>query len=221
MASTYLITTFALFIKVIGAINGLKTKSWNLASAILLANSFFIAISLVIIGFILDSNPNLNLIFVIFLSSFIIIFLGHVLIKFNTIIFFKILNLIVKLYFKQRSEISNKGLNYLTNSFDKPSLIAWICLLMGFLFPSILAVIFNEYRATLFQLSFIFNSIGTLITVIYTDRRASIYTDKIVMHISEKNDALIYFMKVINSRIISTLFLFIFSLIMYSLIAYL
>lgn len=204
LAVTYLITTFSFFIKVIGAINGLKTKSWNLASAILLINSFFISISLVIIGSILDIQPELNLIFSIFLINFMIIFFGHLLIKFNTHIFFKLLNIIVKIYFKQKIKITYQDSSHPVNTLDKPSLIAWFCLLMGFLFPSMLAVIFNEYRATLFQLSFIFNSIGTLLTVIYTDRRASIYTDKLKMEDNEKKDTYIYFIRVINSRLVST-----------------
>jgi len=215
MSATYLITTFSFFVKIIGSVNGFKTKSWHLAGAILLANSFFIAIALLIIGLILDIQPKLKLIFLIFLSNFIIIFIGHLFIRFNTKLFFKILNQVFNLYFKQKVDLKYQGFKSTIIFIDKPSLIAWLSLLIGFLFPSILAVIFNEYRSTLFQFSFIFNSIGTLITVIYTDRRASIYTDKIQMSLIEKNDSYIYFLKVINSRLFSTFFVIVSLIITY------
>ena len=190
-----------------GAVNGFKTKSWNLASAILLVNSFFIALSLLIIGLILDFNPKLEFIFLIFFLNFILIFIGHFLIKKNLNFFSKLLNQIFNLYFKQDINLKYRGSKITLNAIDKPSTLAWFCLLMGFLFPSILAVIFNEYRSTLFQLSFVFNSVGTLITVLYTDRRASIYTDKTQMNTDEKDDAFNYFIKVINSRLLSTVVL--------------
>lgn len=212
LALTYLLTTFSFYIKIIGSINGLKTKSWNLSSAILLANSFFIAIALTTIGFILDSNPELEIILIIFIIDYLIILTGHLILKnwpSNLFTFFK---KIINFYFKFNLKTKYIGDKRKLFEIDKPSFFAWLCLLVGFLFPSILAVQFNEYRATLFQLSFIFNSIGTFLTVLYTERRASIYTDKVIMKKDEIYHAYEYFLRVINSRIYTSGIMFIFLL---------
>jgi len=178
LSITYILTSFTFIIRMIGAINNINAKSWNLASAVLLLNSFFIAISLSMIAFVIDHQPNLNLLLTLFLLSILMVFIGHLfmIIKFNSTT--ALIKKISKVYFK--SDLINNDNTYklVHYKFDFITFIAWISFLIGFIFPSILAVIFNDYRTTLFQLSFIFNSLGTFLTIIITDKKASLLSDK-------------------------------------------
>jgi len=169
----------------IGAINNINAKSWNLASAITLFNSFFIAIALSTIAYFVDSRPDLKLIIIIFLLSSFIVLLGHIYMfyKFNQIS--KIIKNITNFYFSKDiviNEINEKFKNF---DFDFFTFLAWVFFMIGFIFPTTLAIIFNDYRTTLFQLSFVFNSLGTFITIVITERKASLLSDKNVL---SKND---------------------------------
>ena len=162
----------------LGAINNVNAKSWNLSSAVLLLNSFFIAISLSMIAFILDYSPDLSILLILFNLSMFLILIGHLIMIRNFNFTLNLIKKLSKIYFRDdliKSHIT-ENLNFY--KFDFTTFMAWICFLIGFIFPSILAVIFNEYRTTLFQLSFIFNSIGTFITIVITDKKASILSDK-------------------------------------------
>ena len=90
-------------------------------------------------------------------------------------------------------------------SFDLFSFIAWFSFLIGFIFPTFLAVFFNEYRATLFQLSFVFNSFGTLITIVITDKKASLLADKISYDSNKELKISDYLSLVIINRIYASL----------------
>ncbi|MDB3974002.1 DUF2837 family protein [Alphaproteobacteria bacterium] len=178
LSITYILTSFTFIIRMIGAINNINAKSWNLASAVLLLNSFFIAISLSMIAFVIDHQPNLNSLLILFVLSILVVLIGHILMIFK----FNLTSLLIKkisyLYFKS-DLIGNNKINKLNfYQFDPVTFIAWICFLIGFIFPSILAVVFNDYRTTLFQLSFIFNSLGTFLTIVITDKKASLLSDK-------------------------------------------
>ena len=78
LSLTFLLTTFSFKIKILGAINDINAKSWNLASAVTLLNSLFIAIALAIIAFFLDTFPHLYFLIIFFLLNTLIVFLGHV-----------------------------------------------------------------------------------------------------------------------------------------------
>ena len=78
LSLTFVLTTFGFIIRMIGAVNNINAKSWNLASAITLFNSFFIAIALATIAYFVDTRPSLNLILQIFLVSSIIVLIGHI-----------------------------------------------------------------------------------------------------------------------------------------------
>ena len=185
LSLTFILTTFSFIIRMIGAINNINAKSWNLASAITLFNSFFIAIALSTIAYFVDSRPDLKLIIIIFLLSSFIVLLGHIYMfyKFNQIS--KIIKNITNFYFSKDiviNEINEKFKNF---DFDFFTFLAWVFFMIGFIFPTTLAIIFNDYRTTLFQLSFVFNSLGTFITIVITERKASLLSDKNVL---SKND---------------------------------
>ena len=86
------------------------------------------------------------------------------------------------------------------------------------LFSSILAVIFNEYRATLFQLSFIFNSIGTFLTIIVTDKKASLLSDRENPTQIEKKNIINFLSNVLLNRLLATSIILIIVLAMFLII---
>ena len=161
----------------LGAINNINAKSWNLSSAVLILNSFFIALALSTIAFLLDTSPNMKYLLLLFISSISLVLFGHVIMiyKFNFMIF--LIKKITFFYFKIDFIKKEKFQLVAKYKFDFITFIAWVCFLIGFVFPTLLAVIYNDYRTTLFQLSFIFNSIGTLLTIVVTDKKASFLSD--------------------------------------------
>jgi len=201
LSLTFVLTTFGFIIRMIGAVNNINAKSWNLASAITLFNSFFIAIALATIAYFVDTRPSLTLILQIFLVSSIIVLIGHIYMFYKFNFTSKIIKKITDFYFSKNlvaRDIDVKLLNY---NFDFFTFIAWIFFMIGFVFPAVLAVIFNEYRTTLFQLSFVFNSLGTFITIIVTDRRASMLSDKNIINNDDFNMIINYLSVIIINRI--------------------
>lgn len=215
LASTFILTTFSFIIRMVGAINNINAKSWNLASAITIFNSFFIAIALASIAFFLDNYPSLFLLNKIFLFSTFIVLVGHIYMfsKIDQICI--LIKKITDIYFNKGllHSFIEKKLNKL--SYDFFSFFAWLFFLIGFIFPTFLAIIFNEYRTTLFQLSFVFNSLGTFITIVITDRRASLLSDKSIIMNNDKKQIADFLSIVIINRIYASLIIFLTLIILY------
>ena len=218
LSITYILTSFTFIIRMIGAINNVNAKSWNLASAVLLLNSFFIAISLSMIAFVIDHQPNLKILSLLFFLSILVVLVGHLLMiyKFNgtTLLVKKISNI----YFNKNLIENNSPFKLNFFNFDFISFIAWISFLIGFIFPSILAVIFNDYRTTLFQLSFIFNSLGTFLTIIITDKKASLLSDKENPNNADIRNIINFLSNVLFNRLIAPLLVLILVLFLFLLV---
>ena len=207
LSVTYLLTTFTLIIRFYGAINNNNAKGSNLSSFILIFNSIFIAIALSLIAFMVDRQFHPKWITYLFLNSSLIIILGHLffLLKINFII--NKITKLFKFYFKSKTINTNKfKLKY--NKIDYLSSISWVFLLIGFIFPTYLATFFYEYRTTCFQFSFIFNSLGTILSITYIDRKLSLFADD--NSDSSKNEIIISFLsKILISRFLSSLLIFV------------
>jgi len=202
----------------LGAINNVNAKSWNLSSAVLLLNSFFIAISLSMIAFILDYSPDLSILLILFNLSMFLILIGHLIMIRNFNFILNLIKKLSKIYFRDDLIKSHIAENLSFYKFDFTTFMAWICFLIGFIFPSILAVIFNEYRTTLFQLSFIFNSIGTFITIVITDKKASILSDKDNPSTIEIKNILDFLSNILINRLIATFIVLIIIFLMFIII---
>jgi hypothetical protein len=121
---------------------------------------------------------------------------------------FKIMIYLIKkitfFYFK-KDFIKKENLKLIAKyQFDFITFVAWVCFLIGFVFPTLLAAIFNEYRTTLFQLSFVFNSIGTLLTIVVTDKKASFLSDIENPNQKEIETIINYLSNVIINRLYAT-----------------
>tara|TARA_Y200000002_G_C22621147_1_gene638226 strand:+ start:255 stop:956 length:702 start_codon:yes stop_codon:yes gene_type:complete len=215
LSLTYILTTFSFIIRIVGALNNINAKSWNLASAITLLNSFFIALALSSIAFFIDSRPSLHLLNYIFLISSLLVCFGHIYMIFKIEKTVNFIVFITNIYFSKGLIQNNKKYKFESFKFDFFSYVAWIFFMIGFIFPSFLAVIFNEYRTTLFQLSFIFNSLGTFITIIITDRKASLLSDKSNLTSDESLEIINYLSKVIANRLYASLLILLLLIIMF------
>ena len=100
LSITYILTSFSFIIRMIGAINNINAKSWNLASAVLLLNSFFIAISLSMIAFILDFQPKIHSLVIFFSLSIFLVFIGHIFMIWKFELTSNIIRTVSKFYFK-------------------------------------------------------------------------------------------------------------------------
>lgn len=215
LSLTFLLTTFSFKIKILGAINEINAKSWNLASAVTLLNSLFIAISLAIIAFFLDTFPNYNFLIIFFLVNTFIVLFGHIFMFYGLSSSYNLIKYLTDIYF--RKNLLKKSFNQELNnySFDMFSFIAWFSFLIGFIFPTFLAIFFNDYRATLFQLSFVFNSFGTLITIVITDKKASLLADSHSFGGDEEILITDYLSLVIINRIYASLLVILILLMLY------
>ncbi len=188
----------------LGAINNINAKSWNLSSAVLILNSFFIALALSTIAFLLDTSPNIKYLLLLFISSISLVLLGHLIMIYKFKIMIYLIKKITFFYFK-KDFIKKENLKLIAKyQFDFITFVAWVCFLIGFVFPTLLAAIFNEYRTTLFQLSFVFNSIGTLLTIVVTDKKASFLSDIENPNQKEIETIINYLSNVIINRLYAT-----------------
>ena len=74
LAFAYVNTTFTFILKSLGATLNINAKSFNLTQALLILNSFFVAVALTSIAFLIDTTPKLqNLLYVFQISLGIII----------------------------------------------------------------------------------------------------------------------------------------------------
>ena len=215
LAFAYVNTTFTFVLKSLGATLNINAKSFNLTQALLILNSFFVAVALTSIAFLIDTTPKLQILLYVFQISLTVIIVFHILIlfKFKTVKIF--VQWLMKKYFKNDT-YDFKG-NFFSErkiKFDFVILVAWASYLLGFIFPSILAVIFNEYRTTLFQLSFIFNSLGTFLTILIIEKKLAIMSDQTNKTQFQIDEIMNYLSIVIINRVIASILLLVILLIL-------
>ena len=215
LALAYVNTTFTFVLKSLGATLNINAKSFNLTQALLILNSFFVAVALTSIAFLIDTTPKLQILLYVFQISLTVIIGFHILMLFK----FKIVKIFVrwlmKKYFKNDT-YDFKG-NFFSErkiKFDFVIIVAWTSYLLGFIFPSILAVMFNEYRTTLFQLSFIFNSLGTFLTILIIEKKLAIMSDQTNKTQFQIDEIMNYLSIVVINRVIASLLLLVILLIL-------
>ena len=215
LAFAYINTTFTFVLKSLGATLNINAKSFNLTQALLILNSFFVAVALTSIAFLIDTTPKLQNLLYVFQISLGIITGFHILMLFK----FKIVKIFVqwlmKKYFKNENyEFKGNLCIEKKINFDFVIIIAWSSYLLGFIFPSILAVIFNEFRTTLFQLSFIFNSLGTFLTILIIEKKLAIMSDQTNKNQFQIDEIMNYLSAVVINRVIASLLLLIILLVL-------
>lgn len=206
-AFLYINVSFVYVIRSLGALGKFNAKSFNLTQALLILNSFFAATSLTAIAFLIDTNPDIKIILIIFVISLLLIFVFHILIifKFNYVV--RLVDYLLSKYYKQiKFERSSKVLISKSFNYDFIISIAWFSHLIGFIFPSLMAVTFNDYRTSLFQLSFIFNSLGTFLTILIIEKKLSIMADKKMNQI-QKMEIINYLSNILCNRVVTTFML--------------
>ena len=214
LSLTYINTSFVFAIRSIGAINKINAKSSNLSSALLMFNGVLIAVSLTIIAFILDSAPKVEYFSILFLLTISFILLGHLFLVFKFNLTLKLIYFFINKYFKSSDLTQLPFKEAFNKKFDFKISFAWFCHLVAFIFPAFMAIVYNEYRTTLFQLSWVFNSLGTFITIAIIEKKASILADQDRLESKKLNLIFEYLSLVLTNRLINSLFVFVLLLIL-------
>jgi hypothetical protein len=82
--------------------------------------------------------------------------------------------------------------------------LAMMLFIAGMTIPSIVAVHFFDNRAFFIQLGFVFNMVGTLLTILFIERKIAIDAERLVAKKIAKNDFIMSVSTVILSRVVGT-----------------
>ena len=150
-----LIATFMeqiqLVMKYFGATKGRVAWGYNLAMKVLVVNRLGAVCFLLFMGFSIDAGTPARSVTLAFAIGFAIL---------------TVLNLSIGLWFHNRASVSKAGkATQAERQFAALSAIAGGFNLLGFSIPLILGSLYPEFRLTLANLSFIFNSVCTVLIV--------------------------------------------------------
>lgn len=170
----FFIEIIAIYIRVSGGLFQAPHLANHLAVVTLLFGRAATAVSLVGIGWALDNAvppKTLAILYGLFLTILSISLLWSILNK--SMIDGLIVNALGCNNIKPPSSTENPKVN-IDKKFIVYNVLIGIFLVFGFCVPSMLASLYNEYRATLLQLGFLFNSFATLLSAFYLERRIAI-----------------------------------------------
>ena len=177
-ATAYFIDSLSLKIRTTSGIVG-KVAIFNHMSLIaMMFNRFSVALTLPVLGFLLDYGVNQDFLITIILGAIsLYLLLNSLLVVFS----YRISMILISMlrFYNQSNKLEiNKELFKLRNlSFDFPSSIFYFTILLGFFLPSILASFFLEWRATIMQFGFTLNVLGTLVNVLLIEKKVSLAID--------------------------------------------
>jgi len=179
---TYVLAVFTeqlqIIFKVDGYINSKVASGYNNALKVLLVNRAGMVTFLLSISILIDTKTNFSVIKNIFLTSIIILI---------------ILSLMLFFYFRKKY-----GKHYIDdpnvskaveNKFILIGIAAFILNVLGLQLPLLLGSVFYDYRMTLQNTGFIFNTFFTIINVFYLENVIAKYIDakdKYLFVLSEK-----------------------------------
>lgn len=149
----------------------------HVGQVLLLINRALIALSLLIIGFLVDSKFGIsNLILIYSLTAFLTT-IFHLFLLSNSRIR-KITLFLLRVIHKKQVYLNNLDYKHVSK-FGFWPLLSFVTFLtfFGFFGPSIFAVALYDYRATLMQTSFIFNTAATLMYVLIVEKKMAIVMD--------------------------------------------
>jgi hypothetical protein len=165
----YVIETTATVSRGIGIFLNSPAEFNHASMVMMLGNRIFVAFVMLSLGFFVDSGANSEILISIFLLFTII----------YSLVIFLVLRLSRKIpfYLYRLCKIIHdidlgkiKEFNSESGRIDMKSAIATFFFIAGISLPSIFATNFIEYRATLMQTGFIFNSIGSFINVMMVEK---------------------------------------------------
>jgi hypothetical protein len=169
----YLGDTLSFVSRLYGAVVDRYAIFTHVGMVVLLANRVAVAFCMPLLGYFVDSQIGISNLIWIYELSLVVLALTMCLIATRIDLAFKALLFFGRAFHKDEMLPNVKEIAPGKLKIDGPALYTMIFYLSGFLLPALVAMMFPDYRATLMQLGFVFNSMGTLINVAVVERRFS------------------------------------------------
>lgn len=179
----YLVDDLAFLSKGFGGLYEINALAANLSSSIFLFNRAAMALILPALGFLVDSGISIKVMLIAVISSALLMCLLKMIVyrKITRVILF--LSWVAKkIYGAER--ITDQNSNFVDITYKgrielQPTL-AMILFIAGMTIPSIIAIYFFDNRAFFIQLGFIFNMVGSLLTILFIERKIALDAEKLV-----------------------------------------
>lgn len=170
----FFIEIIAIYIRISGGIYSVPHLANHLSILTLLLSRVSTALALVGIGFALDSGidpTDLAITYFAFLSllSIALVFCEKFKKALDRFLIEKIVPNGIAIFDYEMIETSPREDKFLVLN-----VAIGLFLILGFCLPSLFASVYHEYRATLMQLGFVFNSIATLISAFYVEKKIAL-----------------------------------------------
>ena len=199
----YLVDDLAFLSKGFGGLYEINALAANLSSSIFLFNRAAMALILPALGFLVDSGISIKVMLIAVISSALLMCLLKVIVyrKITRVILF--LSWVAKkIYGAER--ITDQNSNFVDITYKgrielQPTL-AMILFIAGMTIPSIIAIYFFDNRAFFIQLGFIFNMVGSLLTILFIERKIALDAEKLVSGKIDRDSFIASISSIILSR---------------------
>lgn len=170
---SYTVDSLAIVTRFSSGISGNFGRYHHFSMVIMLVNRLAVALTMPVLGLLIDMRVNTSSIVILFLCSLgLLTFTFFLIFKCRVLVINNITSLVSRMY---KFEIVKL---FVSESHDtelriRPNIVIVVAIylpLLGFILPAILASHFSEYRATLIQSGFLLNSVGTILHVIFVEK---------------------------------------------------
>ena len=212
----YAIDDLAILSKGFGGLYKSNALAANLGSTIYLFNRIFMASTLPALGYLVDSGISAKeMIITVIIAAVLMLFL-KIITYYNIIRIIITLNWVAgKLYGKDRHIVDHSILLNIEykGKINWQPVLAMIMFIASMTIPSIIAIFFFENRAFFVQLGFLFNMFGSLITILFIERKIALSAEKVALGDADQSSFISSISSIILSRALGS---FIYALIMAS-----
>lgn len=201
----YLIDDIAFLAKGFGGLYGVNALAANLSASIYLFNRAFMALILPALGFLVDSGVEIRIMLIAIVGSTLLMGVLKIAMYRNIIQTMLFVNWMAKkLYGADRIPLCHSNFSDLAykGRVEFQPALAMILFIAGMTIPSIIAIHFFDNRAFFIQLSFIFNMVGTLLTILFIERKIAIDAEKLTTRKIDKSDFIASVASIILSRVV-------------------
>jgi hypothetical protein len=174
---SYLLSTSVILVKVLGSFRGYNSLAANFSSLLLLSNRVFISLTLVFFALAVDFGADIDQVIDTFQIFCFVCGLLHLLFPYKVKAILRILDwMFLKYRGVKHDKLEIPECRHY--KIDKLSVISMFLFYMGFTLPTVLSLSFPEYKVTLFQLSFIANAFGSIISIAFIEKKLAKLCDK-------------------------------------------
>ncbi len=200
---SYLIDDLVVISKGFGGLYKINALASNLGSSIFLFSRAIMALILPILGFLIDSGVSIKIMLIIVTGFTFLMSLLKIVMYYNINRLILFLSWVTKkVYGADKITVSNDNFLNLTykREVNLQSILAMALFISGMTIPSLMAIFFFDNRAFFIQIGFVFNMIGTLLTVLFIERKIAMDAEKVAIGKIDQNSFITSISSVILSR---------------------